>query len=260
VPWRLEPLSGSVPCNLLTGETYRGINFLLLASLRYPDNYFLTEADLETLNTKPLRKAPKHEILVQDEHGEPACQTVFHVSTIENIPENLLPQIKGNISGIRSCSEVVEQMPDKPYRRHFGNKPYYDWQKDLVTMPFSKKPMDFQAYYISLFRLLIHSTGHPRRLNRDCLKELKHLVTYAVQMENTVADIALYFLSHYAAFISTVEWQDSYTHGLLAKHMKKDASYIFTACEFAQAAVDYILNQGTVIQTAQVLHNGASMA
>ena len=42
IPWRKPWISGGCPQNLISKKKYRGINVLLLSSLNYAQNYFLT--------------------------------------------------------------------------------------------------------------------------------------------------------------------------------------------------------------------------
>src|ERR1700704_5078430 len=48
VPWR-NPWRAELPCNLISGKPYRGVNVFLLASLGYGSRYWLTYAQTAKL-------------------------------------------------------------------------------------------------------------------------------------------------------------------------------------------------------------------
>jgi antirestriction protein ArdC len=63
VPWKQPWKNVGLPQNLLTGKVYRGINLWLLLSLQYSRNFFLSEKQIESLNSK-VKEGEKAHIIV----------------------------------------------------------------------------------------------------------------------------------------------------------------------------------------------------
>ena len=80
------------------------------------------------------------------------------------------PGCKGHISEqqvIAACQQVVDSyLLPRPLILHGGSQAYYAPASDRVQMPELKSFVSSQAYHAALFHELIHSTGHPDRLNR----------------------------------------------------------------------------------------------
>jgi len=62
VPWRVSWAAAGLPQNLVTGNEYQSVNRILLASLGYSRNLFITSKQLETLDGAILPKERPHVI------------------------------------------------------------------------------------------------------------------------------------------------------------------------------------------------------
>jgi len=63
VPWQQPWTEAGLPKNMITGKNYRGINIWLLASLNYPQNYFLTFKQVKDLGGN-IKKGEKSQEVI----------------------------------------------------------------------------------------------------------------------------------------------------------------------------------------------------
>ncbi|MGH7952670.1 MAG: zincin-like metallopeptidase domain-containing protein, partial [Limisphaerales bacterium] len=64
---------------------------------------------------------------------------------------------------------IVATMPQRPEIKHGMALACYSPSVDIVSMPNRERFGKPEEYYGTLFHELIHSTGHPTRLNRSTL-------------------------------------------------------------------------------------------
>jgi antirestriction protein ArdC len=176
-PWRGD---AHAPRNAVSDRSYSGINAFLLTMANYSNNRFVTFK--QALELGGNVKKGEHgwpviymkQLLVEDrETGElkdiPFCKhyTVFNVSQCENLPEkfNEPVQVADN-PVIRTCAEVVDNMPGRPDIVLGFNQAAYCRGTDQVEMPSLGQFDSSQAYYDTLFHELAHSTGHQSRIGR----------------------------------------------------------------------------------------------
>ena len=93
---------------------------------------------------------------------------------------------------------------------------------------------------------MIHSVGHPKRLNRFEENEVNAFNSSNNSKEELIAEIGAAFLNGHTGILndSTLEDSSSYIQGWLSK-LKNDKKFIIEASAKAQKAVDYILNKGS---------------
>src|SRR5690606_4076176 len=115
---------------------------------------------------KPEQTEDEH-----DRHGRkfvPFIWTVFNIDQVEGV-DFILPAAVERTEQqiIGACQQVVDSYPlPRPQILHEGSQAYYAPTLDRVQMPELKSFVSSQAYHATLFHELIHSTGHPTRLNR----------------------------------------------------------------------------------------------
>ena len=63
IPWRQPWTKAGLPKNLISGKHYRGINVLLLASLHYPQNCFLTFKQVKELGGSVKKGEKSQEVI-----------------------------------------------------------------------------------------------------------------------------------------------------------------------------------------------------
>ena len=107
VPWRKPWIESGLPQNLITKKSYRGINVLLLNSLSYPQNYFVTYNQIHNLDAHVKAGEKPHFVVFwkwldkqgeEPEEGKKLTQIpmlryyqVFNITQVEGIPTDYLP-------------------------------------------------------------------------------------------------------------------------------------------------------------------------
>lgn len=258
VPWKKNWKKEGMPTNLITLKPYRGINILLLSSLGFSRNYFLTFNQL-----KQLGGTLKH-----GERSTPVCYwkysdaeqeqdnnieigakkkvvmryyIVYNIEQCEGIPEDMIP-VRAEVNPIVSCESIAGQMPDKPDIQHKGNMPFYSPASDVINMPPIQYFDDAEAYYETLFHELIHSVGHIKRLGSKEIHDAESKSQEPYSVEELIAEIGACFLKSIAG-IEGKHYENSmaYIHGWLNR-LKNNQTFIVYASTMAQQRVDFILN------------------
>ncbi len=257
VPWRQPWKSAGPPRNLITLRPYRGLNILLLATLGYTNNIFLTLKQINDLGGKVKKGEHACPVVFWSQKEEPGKEggekevkrilryySVFNIEQCIGIPEERIPEYRlNNNDPISVCEEMLVAMPLKPKIQHKKNEAYYDPSGDIINMPKLKSFDDSEAYYTTLFHELIHSTGHESRLKREAIMNLEKYGSESYSEEELVAQIGACFLaSHTGCSMNHFENDVAYIDGWL-KRLKADKRFILFASSKAQRAVDYILNQ-----------------
>ncbi|CAN5474970.1 zincin-like metallopeptidase domain-containing protein [soil metagenome] len=262
VPWRQPWTEAGQPCNLYSGKFYKGINIMLLASLGYAKNYFLTEKQIQELGATIKEKEKPHIVVFWNwqpngkaEEGESETTQakqntrpllryyrVFNVSQCEGIPKDMIPAINRPNNPIEACEETIKGMPNPPVIRNDHNQAYYDRIEDIINIPEIGKFESSEAYYNTLYHETVHATGHEYRLNRPEVAQSTSFGTPAYSKEELTAEIAACFLCSITGIAEKVEKNSvAYIENWL-KVLKNDRKFIIYASSNAQKAVDYILN------------------
>ena len=264
VPWRQPWQDAGLPQNLITKRPYRGINVMLLASLGYAQNLFLTSKQLNELGGSI--KAGENPVLVvywnwqeskpnpnkeaSDEQGGAQKKipflryyTVFNVSQCDGIPESLMPQaVERTAEPIPACEAIVSHMAKRPEILHKELRAFYNPVADVVNLPRRPYFRSDESYYATLFHELVHATGHPSRLNRKGLNEMSEFGSEPYSFEELVAEIGACYLESYAGIAQDqFEQNVSYIKGWLKK-FKDDKRFVVQASALAQKATDFILD------------------
>ena len=110
---------------------------------------------------------------------------------------------------------------------------------DRITLPHLSQFESADRYYAVLFHEAVHSTGHPRRLNRFTDAQRSEPEKYS--FEELVAEFGAAFLCAFAGINNPAgeAMQASYIEGW-ATVLRKDHRLIVRAASAAQRAVDYI--------------------
>lgn len=256
IPWRQPWTDAGMPTNLATGKEYRGVNVLLLASLCYQRNSFLTFRQAKELGGS-VKKGEKSHPVVFWKRIEKENETtkekeiipllrqyhVFNIAQCEGIPpEKLPPVIECNNDPIKSCEDIIEKMRHRPEIRHEKHQAFYDSKYDFVNVPEPKTFVNSASYYGTLFHELLHSTGHASRLNRKELVEQGRFGSELYATEELTAEIGASYLKSRAGIpIEELENNAAYIQAWL-KRLKNDKKCIVYASSQAQKATDFILN------------------
>lgn len=118
-----------------------------------------------------------------------------------------------------------------------------------------------EHYYVTLFHELIHSTGHPSRLNREGIANFDRFGSERYSKEELVAEIGSAFLCAHTG-ISKPEIETkatAYLQNWIAT-LKGDSRLIVSAAAQPQHAADMILGTQTDQRTQDTEHRPANSA
>jgi antirestriction protein ArdC len=265
IPWQKPWTGGEIPMNAFSKRPYRGINHLLLLSLNYERNLYLTWDQLKQLGASVNRDEHGHIVVfwqmlnaksgeIEEERTEKPKDIpylryykVFNVQQCRDLPEGLIPlKLEKEHVPIETCESIINSMPLRPLIKHKEQKAYYHPVADFINMPKKKSFSNPESYYTTLFHELVHSTGHEKRLNRKSLTEMAEFGSEPYSFEELVAELgAAYLCSSAGTILGQLSNSAAYIKGWLTK-LKNDKRFIIQASGAAQKAVDYILNQNAV--------------
>ena len=165
---------------------------------------------------------------------------VFNAQQIEGIPERvneLLEPLKPD--EILDMAELFRESSSCPIRETNEGKAYYSPGKDEIVLPNRNAFLDTQSFLATQLHEMVHSTGHPNRLNRP-LTGLFGSPGYA--MEELRAELGSFFIQndlnlHFDAqhFNSHTQYLESWIGAL-----EEDPNELFRAIADAQKASDYL--------------------
>jgi antirestriction protein ArdC len=260
IPWRQPWNHSGIPMNLLTKRPYRGVNTLLLASLGYEQNLFLTWHQIQDMgasvnkgekgNLVVFTKQVVQDVIVGDATVKEKKQflkyyKVFNIAQCSGIPVKMLPEFRTYEStSIEQCELVLQEYHTCPTIVHKGSAACYVPKDDVVTMPKKKSFITIEDYYHTLFHELIHSTGHSSRLNRKEVMENTSFGNDLYSFEELTAEIGAFHLSSYTGIADDAQFENSgaYIDAWIQK-LQADNRIIIKASSAAQKSVDYILNR-----------------
>jgi antirestriction protein ArdC len=251
-PWRTEP-----PCNLISGQQYRGINVFLLATQGYGSRYWLTFNQAQKLGGH-IRKGEHSSIvtfwkigdekIVTDADGNerntrPFLLRFYHVFNVEQtngIADKLgLGNASPRVPSIDQCEAIVSGMPNRPAIIRDG-RAWYRPSTDTIGIPSRTAFDSAENYYSTIFHELTHSTGHSSRIGREGIQNLNEFGSESYSKEELVAEMG-------AAMLCGITGIERKTLANSAGYLKSwidvlksDARMVVFSASQAQKAADYI--------------------
>jgi antirestriction protein ArdC len=222
IPWR-RPWSAAGPArNLVSKKIYRGVNFFLLAATRYVSPYWLTLRQANELGGS-VRKGEHGEIVVfwKIDHGkEPEGESETAAESIDeceksrrrfvlrfyrvfNAEQCELPQAVSDKlpkvetyrhDPIEAAERIIANMPNPPAIEYGGTRAFYSPSADRITLPPRELFSSAEEFYATLNHETAHSTGHPRRLNRDSIAEAAPFGSPTYASEELIAELSAAYL------------------------------------------------------------------
>lgn len=259
-----QAAQGGFPSNGKTGDTYRGVNVLILwdeaIERGYSSNIWMTYKQAEGMGAQ-VRKGEKAVMCAyfemvkrkggeadqaQGEEGKngfiPMCKPfwLFNVAQIDGLPESLTAptETTGKFNPIAdaeklltaSCAEI----------NHGFDGAFYAPGKDQICLPARERFTSPENYYATALHELTHWTGHESRLNRQFGKRFGD---DAYAFEELVAELGAAFVVGHVGFVdATIENHAAYVQNWLTV-LKNDKTAIFTASKQASLAYDFILEK-----------------
>ena len=253
IPWR-KPwnVQTGLPRNLISKKPYRGINAFLLHAMSYESPYWLTfhqAAQLGGTIRKGEKACPvvfwKQMTVDEEEPGEQRRIPLLRYYHVFNLAQCEGLKQTPDLSPAHLCSaqpaSIIEQMPNRPTIRHGMSRAFYQPVEDFVGMPNSQRFEKEAEYFATLFHEVIHSTGHPSRLNRQTLTLKAGFGSGPYCKEELIAEMGAAFLCAHAGIVDrTIENSAAYLKGWL-EQFRNDHTLIIKAAAQAQKAVDFIL-------------------
>ena len=266
-PWQKQWISAGLPRNYLTGETYRGINLLFLASLEYQNNFFISEQELKELGGTVKPKEKRHYLVINWEDIEkqfediefddnldetvdfvhPGHYYVYNIDQCEGIPAKQRYDLTDPIA---NCQKIIKFMPKKPEIKE-GKDTYYHPIQDFISISNKERFKTEESYYVAFLHELVHCTGHSTRLWR---KELFGTSPFGSSdtMEELIAEIGTNYLVSYSGFKNSYFQNNDLSIEKWIEKLRNNNLLIFFACYQAQKAVDFILQQKLDFSEAHV--------
>ena len=271
VPWRCPwQREVGMPRNFHTGKTYKGVNVLLLGMRHLPSPYWLTFRQAQDLGGN-VRKGERgsHVIKVGEsspsqnerdhtnESDEPQRKrlflreyTVFNATQIEGIafPAALNIPLLSPHERIQAAEQVVAEMQLPPVIEEGSTTvACYRLAADTIHMPAFASFDSAEAFYLTLYHEMCHSTGHPDRLNRESLIKHDGFGGKVYSQEELVAEMGAAFLGMETHLVHDAHEQSAaYLQSWLdVLRVKEHKRWIINAASHAGKAADFIMNRAT---------------
>ena len=258
-PWRSSGTGG--PMNAISMKPYRGINqwltLLTQQVMGYSDPRWLTFKQAKSLgghiskgekSTRVViwKKVPKKE---KEENGETSyyrllrLYRVFNVEQTENcgLAEMPAPNLTDH-DPIETAQAIIDAMPNPPgfsTYLHADTAPHYSPDRDQVRVPAQGRYDLIEQWYNTVFHELVHSTGHPSRLDRLAAENWSGEI-HAYGREELVAGMGSAMLSARAGLEQETILMDAAYVKHWSEAIRGDKTIVVRAAGLAQRAVDFI--------------------
>lgn len=265
--WKKGWSWNELPRNYETGHIYSGFNLFYLMFSGRQNPYWLTfnqiqkqggqvkKGERATALLMPITKKRQE----KDDDGNPILDEngkkverqyisgfryykVWNLEQTTGVPNKKLPSRKERDNAkIPTCEEILTFM--KPHLETKAGEPSFSPSKDIIRMPPMSAFDSSEEYYATFFHELTHWTGHPSRLNRNGMKNVKRRSkTYS--REELIAEIGALFLCAFTEIdSSTAANAAAYVQGYYT-HLKKEPKELVTAASEAYRATKFILDFG----------------
>ena len=165
---------------------------------------------------------------------------VFHASQIEGIPELEKKELEPlQPDEMIEMAEQFIKTSECPIVETNEGKAYYSPVQDEIHLPYRDAFLDTQSFLATQLHEMIHSTGHPNRLNRD-LSGRFGSESYA--REELRAELGSFFIQTDLGLDFDAQHFNSHTQYLESwiSVLENDPNELFRAISDAQKASDYL--------------------
>lgn len=256
IPWQKPWISSGKAISHATGKPYSLLNQMLLGR---PGEY-ITFRQCKEVGGK-VKKGEKSSMVVfwkwseqEDEDTGEIKQVpflryynVFHIDQCECITakytqENTFPD---GASTVETAQEIINDYMEREnvkLTHSEGDRAFYRPATDEIVLPLRKQFVNTAEYYSTVWHELVHSTGHPSRLNR--LDKVAAFGSEVYSKEELVAEIGAAALVNHCGLESPTSFRNNaaYIQNWLSV-LKGDKRFIVSAAGKAEKAVNLILNQ-----------------
>ena len=261
MPWRQSWTGGLTMPLRWTGDSYNGINVLVLWATAMHKGYsaptWMTFKQALELGAA-VRKGEKGTTVVYantlvkkdadkagDEEGGEIIHylksyTVFNVAQIDGLPARFHERKAPTFSNPDERNATLDTFftATGATIRHEGNQPAYSPLADTIAMPAFDQFNSAEDYYSTLAHEMTHWTGHKSRLDREQKARRDSLQDYA--KEELIAELGAAFLCADLAITNgTSPDHAAYIQSWIAA-LKNDKRFIFAAASQASRAAAYL--------------------
>lgn len=254
IPWH-RPWKGHLAVNWVTQRPYRGINVFLLP----PGEY----ATFRTIKKHGgyVKKGEKGRtvvfwkwIEVEEEKDDEIITKqvpllryykVFEINTqVVGLKSKINILEDDDLQNEERCKEIIDGYKDSPEIKFAPGRAFYNRKKDFISVPPMEHFYKKEEFYNTLFHELIHSSGHPKRLNRKGVANQTFFGDEDYSEEELVAELGAAMLCAHSGISSERVLKNSagYIQNWLER-LKNDKRLIVQASQQAQKACDYILGK-----------------
>jgi antirestriction protein ArdC len=254
VPWR-KPWRTELPCNLISGKPYRGINTFLLGMQARGSKYWMTYKQATQLGGH-VRAGEKSSLVTFWNVGEEKLNpesgrvskafllrfyNVFNATQIDGLESLRLGEASQPVPNIDACEKIVSGMPNPP-KFETANAAWYRPASDTVGMPSKAVFSSSEGYYSTFFHELVHSTGHASRVGREGIENLNTFGSESYPREELIAELGASLLAGVTGISPcTVDNSAAYLQSWISR-LRGDSRLLLSAASAAQKAADYIRN------------------
>lgn len=264
LPWR-KSWNVGLPISFRTNKSYTGVNIISLLMFAdkngFKSPYWLSDnyarkkggriKKSEISNNTFIIQAKWEIRKKRSEKGKYYLKSwlmmktskIYNLDQTEGITSNI-PVNQLSLWGLSGSAEnIIENCNNKPKIIHDYANAYYSPVEDCIAIPRKSQFLSNEEYYSTYFHELVHSTGHPKRLNRSLF--LKAIRNYDVDYakEELVAELGAAFLCYHAEIINKTRKESSSYINSWLQALKNDRTLLFTASSQAQKAVNYVFNK-----------------
>ena len=273
-PWLLDR-----PRNATTGICYRGINAMWLSFQAkrkgWTDLRFLTDKQLRDIGGEPKqgsgRKSPiafwkpleKPARKLANGNWEAGARQndagqwvkdlwiireyyVWNVAQVNVDPAKLRRSeiTRQDIPANEAAEALISNMAQPPMIAHGGDSAFYSPTLDVINLPEAATFRSQPEYYATKLHEVVHSTGHPSRLNRFKENESGIFGSETYSAEELVAEMCAASLVAFCGMEAPVANSAAYLRSWAAR-LRKDPKQIMAAAKRAEAAYDYLTAPAT---------------
>ena len=274
-PWRKGWTTGELAFNASSGQSYKGINQIILGMQGTSDPRWMTYKQAEGMNVQ-VRKGERGVCVVKmiemdrsrAERDSPVSDggevlategrksllmkayTVFNACQIEG----LAPWSKREAS--MEPAEVVEAivwgLQDTGLKLNFGgNQPAYYPRTDEIRMPVVEHFENIEQFHSVLLHESAHASGHPKRLARLHMDARFGSPEYGrEELRAEIASSMMLGLVGLPPSPTMIEQNAAYLSGWLAA-LRNDKGEIFKAAADAQKICDYLSERALSVSLTQ---------
>lgn len=253
IPWHKPWNYSSGAISRATGRPYSLLNQLLLQK---PGEYVTFKQAVE--EGHPVKKGEKASAVFffkfidaeDKETGEkkqiPLLKyySVFHISQCDGMrPRFASSDSSSSLQPDARAEQIVNDYAQRSgvtIRRGRSGKAYYSPAQDTIVVPEISQFGELPEFYSTLFHEAVHSTGHPKRLNR--ITDTAPFGSESYSKEELVAELGAAYLVNAAGLEVSSSLQNSaaYIQGWLSA-LQNDKRFIVSAAGKAEHAIKMIL-------------------